>query len=98
MKKMGNQALAFEETKIFGHKEKGVISENKLNRDFSASRPNPKLVTDITYLIFNGHRLYLSVIYDLSNNEVAVYRISKRNDLRLVMDTVKATIKNRRCE
>ncbi|XOS94467.1 hypothetical protein ACLMAB_03355 [Brevibacillus laterosporus] len=37
--------------------------------------------------------MYLSVIYDLFNNEVMAYRISKRNDLKLVMDTVKAAIK-----
>ncbi|XOS94463.1 DDE-type integrase/transposase/recombinase [Brevibacillus laterosporus] len=52
-----------------------------------------KWATDITFVIFNGRRLYLSVIYDLFNNEVMAYRISKRNDLKLVMDTVKAAIK-----
>ncbi|PPA81215.1 hypothetical protein C4A76_23885 [Brevibacillus laterosporus] len=33
--------------------------------------------------------------YDLFNNEVMAYRISNRNDLKLVMDTVKAAIKKR---
>ncbi|UYZ14564.1 IS3 family transposase [Brevibacillus sp. WF146] len=93
MKEMGIQARIRRKRKFFGRKEQVVISENKLNRDFIASRPNEKWVTDITYLIFNGRRLYLSVIYDLFNNEVVAYRISKRNDIRLVMDTVKAAIK-----
>ncbi|WP_353838987.1 MULTISPECIES: IS3 family transposase [unclassified Bacillus cereus group] len=39
-----------------------MISENHLNREFQASKPNEKWVTDITYLIFNGQRLYLSAI------------------------------------
>ncbi|PFN63940.1 hypothetical protein COJ75_00230 [Bacillus thuringiensis] len=47
-----------------------MISENHLNRDFQALRPNEKWVTDITYLIFNGQRLYLSAIKDLYNNEI----------------------------
>jgi transposase InsO family protein len=93
MKELGIQARIRRKRKYFGHKEKVVISENKLNREFTASRPNEKWVTDITYVIFNGRRLYLSVIYDLFNNEVVAYKISKRNDLQLVMDTVKEAIK-----
>jgi putative transposase len=93
MKEMGIQARIRRKRKYYGHKEKIVVSENKLNREFTASRPNQKWVTDITYVIFNGRRLYLSVIYDLFNNEVVAYKMSKRNDLRLVMDTVKAAIK-----
>ena len=56
-----------------------MISDNYLNRDFQASKPNEKWVTDITYLIFNGQRLYLSVIKDLYNNEIIAYETSRRN-------------------
>jgi putative transposase len=52
-------------------------------------------VTDITYLIFNKKKLYLSAIKDLYNNEIVAYHISARNDLKLVMDTVKKAIKKR---
>ncbi|ATO48022.1 transposase [Brevibacillus laterosporus DSM 25] len=95
MKELGIQALIRKKRKFFGRKEKVVISENKLNRNFCASRPNEKWATDITYILFNGRRLYLSVIYDMYNNEVVAYKTSKRNDLRLVMDTVKLAIKKR---
>lgn len=66
-----------------------MISENHLNREFQASKPNEKWVTDITYLIFNGQRLYLSAIKDLYNNEIVAYETSRRNDLKLVLDTLK---------
>lgn len=95
MKELGLQARIRKKRKYFGRKEPAVMSDNQLNRDFTASHPNEKWVTDITYLSFNGHRLYLSVIYDLFNNEVISHRISKRNDLRLVMETVKAAVKKR---
>lgn len=71
-----------------------MISDNQLNRDFQASRPNEKWVTDITYLIFNGQRLYLSAIKDLYNNEIVAYEISYRNDLKLVLDTLKKANNN----
>ncbi|PIE91829.1 DDE-type integrase/transposase/recombinase [Bacillus fungorum] len=67
-----------------------MISDNYLNRDFQASKPNEKWVTDITYFIFNGQGLYLSAIKDLYNNE-----ISRRNDLKLVLDTLKKERKKR---
>ncbi|PEE32772.1 hypothetical protein CN271_29855, partial [Bacillus cereus] len=76
-------------------KEASVISDNHLNRDFQASKPNEKWVTDITYLIFNGQRLYLSAIKDLYNNEIIAYEISRRNDLKLVLDTLKKAKKKR---
>ncbi|MFP3472826.1 DDE-type integrase/transposase/recombinase, partial [Micrococcus sp. SIMBA_144] len=68
---------------------------NHLNRDFQASEPNKKWVTDITYLIFNGQKLYLSAIKDLYNNEIIAYKIGRRNDLKLVMDTIKKARKKR---
>lgn len=95
MKELGIQAVIRKKRGYFGAKEALVISENRLNREFSASRPNEKWVTDITYLPIQGRFYYLSAIIDLFNNEVIAYRISKRNNVRLVLDTVKAAIKKR---
>lgn len=96
MKANGIQAKIREKKwKHFGRKEKYVVSQNYLNREFSATRPNEKWVTDITYLLFNGQKLYLSVILDLYNNEIISYKISERNDLKLVADTVKEATKKR---
>ncbi|KMY42801.1 integrase [Peribacillus loiseleuriae] len=96
MKANGIQAKIREKKwKHFGRKEKYVVSENDLNREFSATRPNEKWVTDITYLLFNGKKHYLSAILDLYNNEIISYKISERNDLKLVADTVKEAIKKR---
>mgnify|MGYP003949633475 CR=1 FL=1 len=58
--------------------------------------PNEKWVTDNTYLIFNGQKLYLSAIKDLYNNEIVAYQISQRNDRKLVMDTIKKARKKRK--
>lgn len=84
MGELGIKVIIRRKRPYYGKKEAYVISDNHLNRDFQASKPNEKGVTDITYLIFNGQRLYLSAIKDLYNNE-----ISRRNDLKLVLDTLK---------
>lgn len=86
MNEMGIQAVIRKKKPYYGKKEAYVISSNLLNRDFHAARPNEKWVTDITYLIFNGQKLYLSAIKDLYNNEIIAYQISRRNDLKLVME------------
>lgn len=49
-------------------------------------------VTDITYLIWNNKRAYLSTIIDLETRNVVSYRISNRNDMKLVIDTVNEAI------
>ncbi|MED4946702.1 IS3 family transposase, partial [Parageobacillus thermoglucosidasius] len=70
MREMGIRAVIRKKRPYYGKKEPYVISDNHLNRDFHAPKPNEKWVTDITYLIFHGQKLYLSAIKDLYNNEI----------------------------
>lgn len=97
-REMGIKAVIRKKKPYYGKKEAYVVSDNHLNRNFHASQPNEKWVTDITYLIFNGRRLYLSAIKDLFNNEIVAYHVSQRNDLKLVIDTVKKAKKKRNVE
>ena len=48
--------------------------ENLLNRDFTAQRPNQKWVTDISYIHTAKGVLYLSIIRDLFDNSIVVYK------------------------
>lgn len=60
------------------------IEENHLNHNFKADRPNQKWVTDITHLHYgNGQKVYLSVVKDLYDGSIIVYRIGKRNMSRV---------------
>ncbi|MGN7472468.1 IS3 family transposase [Brevibacillus sp. SAFN-007a] len=96
MRELGIQAKIRQKKRYFGQKEVYVISDNHLNREFTAQRPNEKWVTDITYLQNNGHRLYLSAIKDLFDGEIIAYTIGERNDLQLVLATVKQAVKGKR--
>ena len=73
-----------------------VIAPNILERDFTASAPNQKWVTDITYLQYGPSTLYLSTIVDLYNNQIVAYKIYDHQQTPLVLDTLKAALSARR--
>ncbi|MED4534895.1 IS3 family transposase [Metabacillus fastidiosus] len=62
----------------------GSIAPHILQRDFKASKPNEKWVTDITEFHLFGEKLYLSPILDLFNGEIIAYNIEKRSVFPLV--------------
>ncbi|WP_375143052.1 IS3 family transposase [Paenibacillus sp. D2_2] len=72
-----------------------VVYPNRLKRQFHATAPQQKMVTDITYISDGKKFYYLSVIQDLFNNEIVAWNLSERNDVELVLDTVKEWAKKR---
>ena len=74
------------------------VRPNLLKRNFKTDSLNKIWDTDITYLIFKGKRLYLSTIIDLYDRHVVAYKISKFNDLNIVINTLNEAIaKEKRC-
>ena len=61
---------------------------NVLNRDFTASRPNQKWVTDITFIATRQGWAYLSVIKDLFDGFIVAHLISSSNSVALVTRTL----------
>ncbi|WP_249662115.1 DDE-type integrase/transposase/recombinase, partial [Lysinibacillus fusiformis] len=59
-----------------------------VERQFKERTENEVFVTDITYLPTKTGFLYLSAVRNLYNNEIVAWKINKRNDLKLVMDTL----------
>jgi putative transposase len=62
----------------------GKVAPNILERDFKASEPHEKWVTDVTEFHLYGEKLYLSPILDLYNGEIIAYNIEKRPVYQLV--------------
>ncbi|SDZ39219.1 Transposase InsO and inactivated derivatives [Thermoactinomyces sp. DSM 45892] len=62
----------------------GKITSNILARNFQATKPNQKWVTDITEFHLYGEKLYLSPILDLYNGEIVAYQLEKRPVYSLV--------------
>lgn len=72
------------------------MQPNIINRNFNTKGINQIWCTDITYLIFNNQRRYLSTIIDLYDRKVVAYKISKFNNNKLVMDTLNEAIAKRK--
>lgn len=64
--------------------ELGRLAPNVLNREFRASQPNRKWVTDVTEFSVDGQKLYLSPIIDLYNGEVVSYALARHPRFALV--------------
>jgi transposase InsO family protein len=72
------------------------VQPNIVNRKFNTKDINQIWCTDITYLIFNNQRRYLSTIIDLYDRKVVAYKISKFNNNKLVVDTLNEAISKRK--
>ena len=63
--------------------------DNVLNREFTASQPNQKWTTDITYLRIQQGWAYLSVIRDLFDGFIVAHELGTQNSLALVLNTLR---------
>jgi putative transposase len=61
---------------------------NVLNRDFVATRPNQKWVTDVTYVLTQQGWGYLSTIKDLFDGFIVASVFARHNAIGLVTQTV----------
>jgi putative transposase len=64
--------------KYRSYKGECASSPNVLNRQFNATRPNEKWVTDVTEFNVRGDKLYLSPIMDLYNGEIVANEMQAR--------------------
>ncbi|WP_419146700.1 IS3 family transposase [Priestia endophytica] len=94
MKEMKIQSVVRKKRRYFGRKP-SIVHPNRLNRLFQVDQPHRVYVTDITYIACGPRFYYLSVIQDLYNNEIVSWKLSKRNDVELVMGTVEHLVAQR---
>lgn len=62
-----------------------VFAPNLFARDFAASAPGVKWVTDVTQFTIAGELLFLSPLIDLFNGEVLSYRLGVNQQMPLVL-------------
>lgn len=71
----------------------GKVAPNLLERNFGASKPNQKWVTDVTEFNIRGEKVYLSPILDLYNGEIISYEIADRPQISTVMQMLQSAFK-----
>jgi transposase InsO family protein len=94
MRKLGLRSVA-RKRKVYKHLEQIPHLHrypDLLQRNFSASGPNQKWVTDITYIQTRQGTLYLSVIKDLYDGFIISYQTSPHNSVELVMATLRQAL------
>lgn len=64
------------------------VCNNILNREFDIKTPYHFFSTDITYIFYNYTLAYLSVIKDIATGEVVGWKVSKRLEMNIVIDTL----------
>ena len=72
--------------------EVGIVAPNILQRNFNATEPNTKWVTDVTEFKTAEGKLYLSPVKDLFNGEIVAYEMSTRPVLNLVTNMLKKAL------
>ena len=72
------------------------VAPNILHREFPATAPNTKWVTDITYIPTTARWLYLAVILDLSSRAVVGWSMSASCDETLAENALRMAVARRR--
>ena len=70
------------------------VADNVLKRQFKEYGPRKVMLTDITYLPYNGQFAYLSTILDAYTKEILSYVVSDSLEVDFVLDTVRQLVAN----
>ena len=70
------------------------VADNLLQREFESYGPRMVLLTDISYLPYNGTFAYLSTILDAFTKQILSYVLSPSLEIDFVLETVNLLIKN----
>ena len=70
------------------------VADNLLGRKFTEYGPRKVLLTDITYIPYNGKFAYLSTILDAYTKQILSYVLSDSLEVDFVLETVNKLVKN----
>lgn len=74
------------------------VSDDLLRRDFSASKPNEKWVSDITYIKVEKGFVYLAVIMDLFSRKIIGWSLDSTMTNQLIIDAFNMAVSSREVE
>jgi transposase InsO family protein len=96
MREAGIQAIQKRKFKVTTDSRHNLpVAENILNREFTASSPNKRWVTDITYIPTEEGWLYLAAVMDLYSRRIAGYSMQKDLNRELVIKALNNAVTNR---
>lgn len=72
--------------------EVGKVAPNMLNREFTATAPNQKWVTDITEFAVGTCRVYLSPVMDLFDRQIIAWSVGVSPNLTLTLSALQGAL------
>ena len=90
----GRHKRRFVKTTDSNHDE--PVAANRLQRDFTATRPDQKWLADITYIRLTEGRLYLAVVLDCFSRRIVGWSLGRNIDADLVCAALEMAL-SRRC-
>ena len=97
MRRQGLRAKAAKKFKATTNSKHSLpVAANLLQQDFTATAPNQKYVSDITYLWTDEGWLYLATVIDLYSRLVVGWAMSERMTAHLVCDALQMALWRRR--
>lgn len=70
------------------------VADNLVQRKFEEYGPRVVLLTDITYLPYNGVFAYLSTVLDAFTKQILAYVVSESLQVDFVLETINLLVKN----
>lgn len=70
------------------------VADDLLQREFESYSPRMVLLTDITYLSYNGMFAYLSTILDAYTKQILAYVLSDSLMVDFVLETVNILVRD----
>lgn len=77
---------------------KNNVSDNLLRRNFTASKPDEKWVSDITYIKVERGHVYLAVVMDLFSRKIIGWSLDTSMSNQLIMDAFNMAVAARNVE
>lgn len=71
---------------------RGTTVANRLNRDFSASAPNQKWVSDVTEFRIGEAKCYLAPVMDLFDRQIIAYTLGRAPNLELATSALRQAL------
>ena len=84
MHEMGLSSMSPSAKKEYKYLNEPSAKKNRLNRNFTAERPNQIWVSDITCFKLKGKYYYIWIIMDLYSRRIIAYRTSTHNSTKLI--------------
>lgn len=81
--------------RVYAQRQMLKPTENVLNREFTAQKPNQKWVSDITFLPTREGFLYLAIVLDLHSRAIVGWAMSQRINGQLVLDAIEMAVQQR---